>query len=325
MMSPSPQLWVSVLVCCLLVVPCGSVAGDLQPATCDGFGREGLLSQKGAGFQPALDIVVVIDNSSTMGAGISSLEDELYDHLVALQITAGVDVRVIVLSRHGDIASESVCFEEPLGSIPAGGCDNPPSLPGITDLFKHYSVEVGSHTAWCQLIDTFDGTIPDEFGLAPGGWVDWLREGSYKLILIVTDDGVSCGPYFDANSVAGGLAAATSFDQDLLALSPLHFGSALDRAYIVHSLVGLEANIVPSEPWPPSSPVTESTCPTAVDPGTGHQTMSVITGGLRFPICVTTEFDGFLEAVSQSTTERLPFFADGFETGDLTGWSLVVP
>jgi len=268
-----------------------------------------------------LDIVVVVDNSGSMGLEIATLQDELYDHLVGPQIASGVDVRVVVVSKFGDLPSESMCFEAPLSSIPVGGCGSPPALPGNTDLFKHYSVEIGSHTAWCQLIDTFDGTVPDEFGLAPGGWVDWLREGSLKLVLMVTDDRVVCGSYDDGNSVPGGTSAAASIDMDLLALSPLHFGTSSNRTYVVHCLVGVDSLGV----LPPTSPVSAVKCFSAMDPGTGHQAMSVLTEGLRFPSCSTTEYDGFLEAVSRATADRNPIFTDDFESGSSSAWSSSSP
>ena len=325
-MNHSTRVCISA-VCCLLTMVLFSwpIRGDTGDAHPRPFDIQGPRSTKLLGFQPALDILVVVDNSGSMSPVILSLEDELFDHLVGPLIAFGIDIRVVVISRHGDNSSQSICFEEPLSNVPVGGCSNPPGLPGITDDFKHYSVEVSSHNAWCLLMSTFDGTTPDEFGLAPTGWVDWLRDGALRLILVVTDDGVTCGAYDDGDSIPGGLAAATAIDSDLLALSPLHFGSMAHRKYIVHSLVGLEAFAVPSEPWPPSAPVTVTECVPAVSAGTGHQTMSVLTRGLRFSVCMTTEFDLFLEAVEQDTTRRTTFFADGFETGDTSWWSSTNP
>jgi len=323
MMTRFHQMWAYVVFCGLVFVPGGAAGEEVDSAGRWTFGLEDFRPQKALKSSGVLDIVVVVDNSSSMTAEIDSLQDELYDHLVGPQIAAGVDVRVVVVSRHGELVAESVCFEAPLSSIPVGGCDPPPTLPGITNLFKQYSVEIGSHTAWCQFMDTFDGSVPDEFGLAPGGWVDWLREDAFKLILMVTDDGVSCGSYLDNNSAAGGIAAATAIDTDLLALSPLQFGSAASRTYIVHSLVGLSEYAVPGEPWPPTIPITELKCSNSIDPGTGHQGMSILAEGLRFPTCSSTQFDTFLEAVSQETFDLFPIFEDGFETGDFGAWSSV--
>ena len=314
-----------VVMACSLGVMLHGVCGG---AASEGPGRGDLVmghpSTKASPLT-TLDIVVAIDNSSSMGPMISSLEDQLYDHFVALQIANNVDARVIIVSKHGNNASESVCFEEPLSSVAAGGCTNPPAQPGLTDIFKHYSVEVGSLDAWCLLMSTFDGTTPDDFSLAPTGWSGWLREGAVKVILVLSDDGVMCGSYDDDNSIAGGEGAAAAIDGDLLALSPLQFGTSSDRHFVVHSLVGLVANAVPDDPWLPTSPVTTSTCPGAISPGTGHQGLAVLTGGLRFPVCSTTDFDTFLEAVSQDTSNRFPLFADGFESADTGAWTSTVP
>ena len=151
MMSHSFRAWACVVCGCLALAP-QVVYADFRSIEVE----RSLLD--GRGSQPVVDIVVVVDNSGSMGPEISSLEDVLYDHLVGPLITGGTDARVIVVSRHGDNASESICFEEPLSSVPAGGCATPPTEPGMTDIFKHYSVEVGSHDAWCLLMSTFDGT-----------------------------------------------------------------------------------------------------------------------------------------------------------------------
>ena len=93
----------------------------------------------------------------------------------------------------------------------------------------------------------------------------------------------------------------------------------------MHSIVGLPANTTPTEPWPPESPVNEARCAGAFEPGAGHQGMSVLTNGLRFPVCNASDIDAFLDAVSADTTVCLPVFSDGFESGDILTWSLKAP
>ena len=313
------------MVLALAGVVGGEVEAELHAAATGGGGPEPAAEASAFGGDTMLDIILVIDNSGSMGPPIASLQDQLYDHLVAPLIAIGLDTRVIVVSRHGDLASESVCFEVPLSSVPPGGCDTPPFQPGLTDGFKHYSVEVGSLDAWCLLLSTYDGSTPDEFGLAPNGWLQWLRSDALKLVIAVSDDGIACGSYDDGNSVAGGTTAAAAFDSDLLALSPTHFGTSDDRNYVAHSLVGLAPNTPPDEPWPPTSPITTAQCAGSVSPGTGHQGLAILTGGLRFPVCATVTFDTFLDAVSSDTLSRVPIFADGFESGDTSAWSHSVP
>lgn len=324
-MKQPVRLWVKVAICALAVMSYGT-RGFSATAPDTSLRHDtfiGHLSTK-ASLLKAMDIIMVVDNSGSMGTIISSFQSAFYN-LVAQQLADGVDVRVIVVAKHGANATASVCFESPLSSVPSGGCATPPVQPGITDLFKHYSVEVGSLDAWCLLISTFDGTTPDDFGLAPTGWSAWLREGAFKIILVVSDDGVMCGSFDDNNSVAGGSTAAAAIDSDLLALSPQHFGTSSHRNYVVHSLIGMTANAVPTDPWPPTSPVTTTVCAGAVSAGTGHQGMSVLTDGLRFPACSTDDFDSFLDAVSDDAGNRIPLFVDGFESAGTSGWSSTVP
>jgi len=70
-----------------------------------------------------------------------------------------------------------------------------------------------------------------------------------------------------------------------------------DHAF--YSIVALAYNMPPDKPYSPSDPVTASKCPTAANPGTGHQALSVLTGGLRFPICDTTSYDVVFQAIAQ--------------------------
>lgn len=325
-MTRASRLQLCIVGCCLAVVlHSGAAGGEVKPSQPLLSDAGSQLSGSSLEYLETLDIVVVVDNSSDMVDEVRSFEDYFFINLVAPMIAYGVDTRVIVVSRHGDSAQSSICFEAPLSNIPPGGCTIPPPQPGINDIFKHYSVEVGSHDAWCLLISTFDGTVPDEFGLAPTGWVDWLRGGALKVILMVSNDGVLCGAYDDDDSVPGGLSTAAEIDSDLLALSPLYFGTGLKRNYVVHSLVGLAEYTVSGEPWPPSAPVTASSCAGAMSAGTGHQATSVLTQGLRYPSCSTDFYDVFLIRVHQDTIQRLPFFADGFESGDTSAWSSVNP
>ena len=42
-------------------------------------------------------------------------------------------------------------------------------------VFYHYSLEIDSNDAWCKLLGSYDGTVPDEYAQAPSGWSTWLR------------------------------------------------------------------------------------------------------------------------------------------------------
>jgi hypothetical protein len=277
----------------------GTGDGSLDPdAACASQSASATLTKK------PVDIIVIIDNSGSMTQEIVGVQQNINQSFATIIENSGLDYRVIMLTRHGSAtATQSVCVESPLSGIPAGGCAPPPAKPvNNPPKFFHYSVEIGSRNSWCQIINTFDK--PDEFNLAPGGWKDWLRPDSFKTFIEITDDGIGCTAtngktYQDSNTVAGGTATAPLFDADLCALSPTHFGDPMKRNYTFYSIVALAFNNPADKPYDPTDPVIAGKCPTAANPGTGHQALSVITGALRFPICDTTSYDVVFQAIAQ--------------------------
>ena len=252
-----------------------------------------------------VDIIFVIDNSGSMGNEIKGVQDNINKNFAQIIEASGLDYRVIMVSRHGNFASaQSVCIEAPLSGIPLGGCTNPPSQPVNAAKFFHYSVEISSSNAWCQILATLN--LKDEFNLAPMGWRTWLRGDSFKNFVVISDDRVSCSfqgkSYNDGNTVQGGMTAATAFDASLLAAAPSHFGmSPQARNYNWYSIVGVPYNMPPEAPYSAKDPVFAGTqrCPTAVNSGPGHQTLSNMTDALRFPLCDPTKYDVMFQAIAQ--------------------------
>ncbi|MCA9656742.1 MAG: hypothetical protein KC486_00220 [Myxococcales bacterium] len=248
-----------------------------------------------------VDIIITIDNSGSMGNEIKGVQDNININFATIIENSGLDYRVILVSRHGNYnGPESICIEAPLSGIPQGGCSPPPAQPvNNPGKFYHYSVEISSHNAWCQLLNTFDGTTKDEFNFAPNGWQEWLREDSVKSFIAISDDGVVCGAYDDNDNINDGIAEAAQFDAALQALSPLHFGdSPENRNYDFYSIVGMAYNNPPDQPYTAKDPIITGQCPTAQDPGTGHQAMSNLTEALRFPLCDTTSYDVVFQAIA---------------------------
>jgi hypothetical protein len=262
------------------------------------------------------DIVFVVDNSGSMGEEIAGIESNINTNFAQVMAAGGIDYRVIMVAQHGS-SSLYVCVQPPLSSTT--NCNGPPG--NVPNQFYHYSVNVQSHDSFCKVLNTFYGTESDQYNLAPGGWSQWLRPEALKVFIEMSDDGASCtwngNNYNDGNSEAQGQTAAVDFDQDLLALSPLHFGSAANRNYVWYSIIGMGPKnpAMPLEPWLPTDPVTTTECtPGAVDPGTAYQWLSKGTGGLRFPICdpsgYSTIFNdiaaGVGDAVSQACEYEVP-------------------
>ena len=219
-----------------------------------------------------VDIVIVIDNSGSMGNEIVGVQDNININFASIIEKSGLDYRVIMVSEHGKSSAESICVEAPLSGIPLGGCAKPPPQPvNNPGKFYQYSVPITSHNAWCRLTDTFDGGVKDQFDLGPNGWQEWLREDSLKTFIAISDDGTKCGAYDDGNKVNNGIAAAEKFDADLQALSPLHFGdSPATRNYNFYSIVGMAYNNPKTEPYTVKDPIITGECPTAADPGVSH-------------------------------------------------------
>ncbi|HNS98801.1 MAG TPA: hypothetical protein PLJ27_24075 [Polyangiaceae bacterium] len=247
-----------------------------------------------------IDIIFVIDNSGSMSAEIEEVEAQINANFASIIDSAvpAIDYRVVMLSRYGAFSSRKICVAEPLGGAKDdnqdGHCDAPlPNEPINTSKFFHHSMSIGSYNAFCQLLAGFSAA--DEFKLQPNGYGEILRPEAFKFITVITDDRVNCPPFDDLNTENGGKAAAQAFDKALRELSPEHFGkSENERNYSFWSIVAMapyeptaaKPNGSPHPPDESLSPVTTEKCkPSAVNPGTGYQALSIMTGGYRFPTC----------------------------------------
>ncbi len=252
-----------------------------------------------------VDVIIVIDNSGSMTEEIQAVQNDINANFANILDGAGVDYRVILVASHGKLSDQSVCIEAPLSGIPMGGCANPPPQPANTDKFFHYSREIASKDAWCRILRTVDGAEDDEFGLAVDGWQQWLRPGSFKTFIELSDDRAQCtvnnAAYTDTNTLAGSTAAANKFDAALRALYPQHFGSSPNtRNYLWHSIVGLAYNDPPDQPYQPKDPFVTGKCPQGENPGYGYQALSILTGGTRFPLCNTASYNAVFQTIADS-------------------------
>ncbi len=264
-----------------------------------------------------VDIIFVIDNSGSMAGEIEEVEEQINANFATIINNANppIDYRVVMVSDFGSYTSRDICVAAPLGGIPDadmdGHCDTIPSQPVNTANFFHHSQSVGSHDALCRLLNSY--TQADEYGLQPGGYQDVLRDDSFKFFVVITDDGVSCGfdgtTYNDSNSAMGGDTVAALWDASLLALGPQHFGTAMERNYSFWSIISQQEYMPTAmkpygDPAPPDvtlAPITTAECTpngsdgTPVDPGTGYQGLSILTGGYRYPTCSLDYTDIFLQ------------------------------
>ena len=255
---------------------------------------------------------MVVDNSGSMTEEILAIQNNINTNFAGIIEASGIDYRFIIIATHGDYAGpESICISGPLTEFEGteNSCDPIPAIPRLTDRFKHYSVEVSSNNSLDRIIEGYNE--PDNLGLAPNGWSEWLREDSVKVFVEFTDDNQRNGH------------TADTFDTALLALSPLHFGTAEERNYTFHSVVGVtnkdDTNL--ALPHLPADPIEEGRCSTAVNNGRVYQDLSIKTDGLRFSVCNDENYDvifnqvaiGVVESVGLPCTYALPPAPDGDE------------
>jgi len=272
-----------------------------------------------------VDIIFAIDNSTSMQQEIQEVEARINDDFAEIIENSGLDYRVIMVSRYGDVnqslasgpggsATYPICVGEPLG---ANACADPANeVPVPSERFFHYSANVGSLDALCLLLDGF--SAPDELAVtdrpgwqvqAPNGFGAWLRPEAFKVFVVITDDNVDCTTaanvsFDDGETAAGGTTVANDFDVALRTLAPSQFEDAAGaRDYIWHSIVNIPENTPADAPWPADSPISTSQCtgPAGpyVGPGTGYQALSRLTGGLRYPSCLTSDFDAVFSAIAE--------------------------
>lgn len=321
----------------------GSVTGDndgggpASDASCASSKAEAVLEKR------PVDVIVVVDNSGSMSGEITEVQSQINQNFANIIQASGLDYRVIVVSRYGAVEpGQSICVSSPLsnancetifpnGELPANG---DAGKPAETSKFFHYNREIGSTNGWCQILDGFaKGDNSDGYTLHPNGYGELLRKNAFKTFIFITDDRVSCSDntiktedggniavsYNDNGTVDGGFAAAAKFDQDIRNMSPSQFSDGDGgRNYVFHSIVALapfadggvtdagDMNVHPS-----TGPVTTAICtPGAQNAGVGHQALSVMTGGLRYPTCTlsyTTIFQAIAKGVIKSSSIACDF------------------
>jgi len=280
-----------------------------------------------------VDIIFVIDNSGSMVEEIEAIRNNINKHFADVMVKAGLDYRVIMLVKHGPPGAYygTTCIESPLSMIPVGGCEtiggDPPG--NRSGKFYHYSYDVQSNDSPCIILNSLfnKNEYIDDFGLAPDGWIKWLRTSAFKVIIEVTDDAPGCWWYPDENDLSkkkilndfqsslGGQIFSIEFDKLLTKLVPEQFGTSENRNYVFYSIVGLkekpgavdedfglpiDENGKPDDPFTPSEEIVSNACSTAVTAGHGYQALSRLTGGLRFPVCNAEKFDVVFESIANS-------------------------
>ena len=271
----------------------GTVGSAGKSAPVDG-GTSGRTDASTACGEPPrqIDVIFIIDTSGSMAQEIVSVQQNINANFARILDQAKVDYRVILLGTYGisDDALLRICISDPLSRA---GCSPVPDRPQNSDRFFHYSTPIGSLDSFCQILDTF--TVPDEFGLAPAGWSQWLRAGALKIFVEVTDDTTGCvststTAVFPHEDDVERIAA--DFDSELRRAYPAHFEKAGARNYQWFSIVGMAHAAKPTEP------LVQDACATAPTPGLPYQALSRLTGSMRYPVCEGASFPDAFRAIA---------------------------
>lgn len=254
-----------------------------------------------------VDIIIVLDNSGSMHEEMGAVERNINQNFATILSSSGVDYRVILLSRHrrgarttGETeANTSVCVTTPLSGLAT--C--PADLPVFTDRFYQYSEKIESFDALNWVLDAYH-TPPekdDYADLAPMGYSPWLRAGAKKVFLVLTDDN-------EGNSGDDNPLTIPQFLQQLSQLSSAHFGTPDKPTFVFHSIIGLLEKSDPTQAYLPSEPVQTAKCTgngaSIPDAGQLYQELSIMTGGLRFPICQFPGYDAVFRRIAEDVTKK---------------------
>jgi hypothetical protein len=264
---------------------------------------------------PRLDIIILIDNSSSMEARMLTLLRRLSSDLPRVMTAAGVDYRVVLVSRYGAYGTHlgdtysPVCISAPLSDADCTAAARTP-LINHPPTFFHFSAYVDSVNGLCRLLEVWDR--PDELpsgertwtALFPTGLSAALRPEAWKALLVISDDEAGCRQgTFQITEGEDPATAAHRFVLALTTLSPQQFGGAARPRVTVFSLVGASAGA--GQLLPPSAPIAKM-CSDADKAGVLYQGLSIATGGARQSICDLTTVDPLFEAMASVAATECP-------------------
>lgn len=257
-----------------------------------------------------MDIILIVDTSSSMVEERQAVQNNINENFAQILEAQGIDYRVVLVAPTSRITQGGVCILDPLGpTIPCAERSRTAN-PHVPDRFFHVDARVMSRNAFCVLqrsAVSFEQEITD---LPLDGWVTHLREDAFKSFLLISDDNIHVNdPVGEFRCLAGvdplsPEEAQSALDNWLRGTMPEQFGSGTELNYVWHSIVGLEPKSDPTIPYESTEPIQTNTCDTAVNPGLVHQQISTATGGLRFPVCHTEDYNSVFNRLADNVIQN---------------------
>jgi len=263
-----------------IVTPDGACAAAVQEATTT---------------QLPVDIIWVVDNSSSMQPAIAQVKAGLND-FAAIIAAKSLDYRVIMLSLRGptgpvQIAGSNrypVCIPQPL----AGDADC-----GNGERFFQSSVDIRSTQPLEQLLGTLGQTNGYLAGQEKGGepWAEQLRAEATKTIVVVTDDNARLSAT-DFEHFIGGKNPFNSLTLPPGILDPSWNG--MFDGYVFSGIYGWGSEVDPGV----TCTFSDGTSPPSAGPT--YTTLIKSTGGVRAKLCdENAAWTPFLDAVAEAVLE----------------------
>ena len=263
------------------------------------------------------DIVILIDNSSSMREEIAKVQEVLRENLEPILEAGAVDWRVILLTMYGsnyirpDSTMLPVCFEHMMpdgSSCPSEQptySDDPLSTAPENDLggrWFAYNYRVNSTDGLDVLVERWASR--DRYDRP--GWRTLTRPDAFTAFMVFTDDDagqdgdMGVDDFYEAlcDPENEDLARHLGIDPE----DPDADGRCTrgERRFAFHTFVGLQERAAGGS-YPPDEPLVDYECVGRVsNAGPEWQRLARESGGLRHPVCDLDGYGAVFESVAES-------------------------
>jgi hypothetical protein len=240
---------------------------DVDP---DATGDTSCASTSAAAIKPPVDVIIVIDQSGSMGAESIQVQNNINNLATFLNATK-LDYRVIMIAGMPGNGALPMCVPEPLAG---------PSCASKPPRYRAVNRHIESWDALKWVIQTYDSTDPAL------KWSDMLRTESTKVFIPITDD--------NANDSFLTVPRDVAFDDMILARGKGTFGTKTKRKYVFYPICGVTTG----------DTTYMTKCSTAVNTGSVYVDLATLTKGKPFSVC-ETDYAPVFKAIGESIATRV--------------------